>query len=215
MARRLDEVEKNLRLSPTPNSERSLRRQIDDLTDKNRQLREQLDSAAHQLTLSSTELADLRDEMETQRRDARANEVELRVRLEESVERERLLEARLEQAAVREKLLRQEVRQAVQDERTQMTGLATDGVLTSTLGDQTGACVRVVVSLMINETFVSVFFATTAFSALTLLVGRQEERSILPVKLEMWANAQRDGRPAEYRWRPLFKAAQSLADAHY
>jgi len=28
------------------------------------------------------------------------------------------------------------------------------------------------------------------------------------------ANAQRDGRPAEYRWRPLFNAA-SLADAHY
>jgi len=26
-------------------------------------------------------------------------------------------------------------------------------------------------------------------------------------KLEMWANAQRDGRPAEYRWRPLFSAA--------
>jgi len=24
----------------------------------------------------------------------------------------------------------------------------------------------------------------------------------------MWANAQRDGRPAEYRWRPLFKAAK-------
>ena len=23
------------------------------------------------------------------------------------------------------------------------------------------------------------------------------------VELEMWANAQRDGRPAEYRWRPL------------
>jgi len=23
----------------------------------------------------------------------------------------------------------------------------------------------------------------------------------------MWANAQRDGRPAEYRWRPLFDAA--------
>ena len=30
----------------------------------------------------------------------------------------------------------------------------------------------------------------------------------------MWANAQRDGRPAEHRWRPLFKP-QSLADAHY
>jgi len=27
----------------------------------------------------------------------------------------------------------------------------------------------------------------------------------------MWTNAQRDGHPAEYRWRPL----QSLADAHY
>jgi len=25
--------------------------------------------------------------------------------------------------------------------------------------------------------------------------------------LEMWANAQRDGRSAEYRWRPLFNAA--------
>ena len=30
----------------------------------------------------------------------------------------------------------------------------------------------------------------------------------------MWANAQRDSRPAEHRWRPLFNAA-SLADAHY
>jgi len=27
-------------------------------------------------------------------------------------------------------------------------------------------------------------------------------------KLEMWANAQRDGRPAEYMWRPLFNAAK-------
>ena len=26
--------------------------------------------------------------------------------------------------------------------------------------------------------------------------------------LEMWANAQRYGRPAEYRWRPLFNAAK-------
>jgi len=26
--------------------------------------------------------------------------------------------------------------------------------------------------------------------------------------LELWANAQRDGRPAEYRWRPLFNAAK-------
>jgi len=27
-------------------------------------------------------------------------------------------------------------------------------------------------------------------------------------KLEMWANAQPDGRPAERRWRPLFNAAK-------
>jgi len=26
-------------------------------------------------------------------------------------------------------------------------------------------------------------------------------------QLEKWVNAQRDGRPAEYRWRPLFNAA--------
>jgi len=30
------------------------------------------------------------------------------------------------------------------------------------------------------------------------------------MQLEMWANAQRDGRPAEYRWRPLLNAAVSL-----
>jgi len=28
------------------------------------------------------------------------------------------------------------------------------------------------------------------------------------IELEMWAIAQRDGRPAEYRWRPLFNAAK-------
>ena len=27
-------------------------------------------------------------------------------------------------------------------------------------------------------------------------------------KLEMWANAPRDGRPVEYRWRPLLNAAK-------
>ena len=30
----------------------------------------------------------------------------------------------------------------------------------------------------------------------------------LKSQLEMWANAQRDGRPAEYSWRPLFNAAK-------
>ena len=28
------------------------------------------------------------------------------------------------------------------------------------------------------------------------------------IELEMWANAQRDGRPAEYTWRPLFNTAK-------
>jgi len=30
----------------------------------------------------------------------------------------------------------------------------------------------------------------------------------LTFKTRMWANAQRDGRPAEYRWHPLFNAAK-------
>jgi len=32
--------------------------------------------------------------------------------------------------------------------------------------------------------------------------------------LEMWANAERDGRRAKYRW-PLCSTPQSLADAQY
>ena len=44
-----------------------------------------------------------------------------------------------------------------------------------------------------------------AFSGSILLVGREE--TIGPVKkLEMWANDQRDGRPAEHRWCLLFNA---------
>jgi len=35
----------------------------------------------------------------------------------------------------------------------------------------------------------------------TLRIGKQD-------KLEMWANAQRDGRPAEHRWCPLFNATK-------
>ena len=36
-----------------------------------------------------------------------------------------------------------------------------------------------------------------------LKIGEEKKK-----ELEMWANAQRDGRPAEYRWRPLFNAAK-------
>ena len=31
---------------------------------------------------------------------------------------------------------------------------------------------------------------------------------IITFQTRMWANAQRDGRPAKYRWRPLFNAAK-------
>jgi len=37
----------------------------------------------------------------------------------------------------------------------------------------------------------------------------QQKRLMKKTKnTRMWANAQRDGRPAEYRWRPLFNAAK-------
>jgi len=45
----------------------------------------------------------------------------------------------------------------------------------------------------------------------TVEIRRVEKKK----ELEMWANAQSDGRPAEYRWRPLCSMPQSLADAQY
>jgi len=36
--------------------------------------------------------------------------------------------------------------------------------------------------------------------------GDQEENNIIVTR--MWAHAQRGGRPAEHRWRPLFNAAK-------
>jgi len=41
--------------------------------------------------------------------------------------------------------------------------------------------------------------------ASTALVMRALRRA---VKTRLWANAQRDGRPAEYKWHPLFNAAK-------
>ena len=38
--------------------------------------------------------------------------------------------------------------------------------------------------------------------------GKKEERK-KEEELEMWANAKRDGRPVEHRWRPLSNAAKS------
>jgi len=37
--------------------------------------------------------------------------------------------------------------------------------------------------------------------------GKNKERN-KEEELEMWASSQRDGRPAEHRWRPLFNAAK-------
>jgi len=36
--------------------------------------------------------------------------------------------------------------------------------------------------------------------------------SLPQVEARMWADAQRDGRPAEYRWRPLLNAVEPLSD---
>ena len=36
----------------------------------------------------------------------------------------------------------------------------------------------------------------------------EEKKKKKKEELEMWANAQRDGRPAEYMWRRLFNAAK-------
>ena len=39
-------------------------------------------------------------------------------------------------------------------------------------------------------------------------VAAEIRRGIKKERTRMWANAQRDGRPAEYRWRRLFNAAK-------
>ena len=52
-----------------------------------------------------------------------------------------------------------------------------------------------------NKYFITVQNSTPS-TRNTLQLNKPDER-----QLEMWANAQRDGRPAEYRWRPLFNAA--------
>jgi len=53
-------------------------------------------------------------------------------------------------------------------------------------------------------------------SQLNLPHGTKQKRIMKKVKtkLEMWANAQRDGRPAEYRWC-LCSTPQSLANTQY
>jgi len=50
----------------------------------------------------------------------------------------------------------------------------------------------------------SIFYRTDALSDVQPTVLKQE----LQMENKMCANAQRDGRPAEYRWRPLFNSAK-------
>ena len=35
-----------------------------------------------------------------------------------------------------------------------------------------------------------------------------EHGEVIFIIIRMWANAQRDGRPAKYKWRPLFNATK-------
>jgi len=50
-----------------------------------------------------------------------------------------------------------------------------------------------------------IYMHQKADSQLILPHGSKQKKSN---ETRMWANAQRDGRPAEYRWRPLFNAAK-------
>jgi len=60
---------------------------------------------------------------------------------------------------------------------------------------------------IIKGHFVVVWTDRQTHNELIALTGRQSGQQ-QNNKLEMWANAQRDGRPAEHRWRPLFNAAK-------
>jgi len=54
----------------------------------------------------------------------------------------------------------------------------------------------------------NVGFLSMRRTANTVSLQSYDAPSLTYKELEMWANAQRDGRPAEYRWRPLFNAAK-------
>jgi len=62
--------------------------------------------------------------------------------------------------------------------------------------------------LLIARSRCGLYFLASGRSSSTAAVPRVEERERISQQLEMWANAQPDGRPAEYRWRPLFNAAK-------
>ena len=60
-----------------------------------------------------------------------------------------------------------------------------------------------------KETDCSLFTHTLYIHAHVCMHTTIEYKScVLYPQLEMWANAQHDGHPAKYRWRPLFNAAK-------
>ena len=60
-----------------------------------------------------------------------------------------------------------------------------------------------------HKGFILTFAGQLTDNQLNLHNGtKKQERERTKIQLEIWANAQRDGRPAEYRWRPLFNAAK-------
>ena len=61
---------------------------------------------------------------------------------------------------------------------------------------------------MENREFLSVSSFIAPFSSTINHEHKRKTRRTYEVNVtRMWANAQRDGRPAEYRWCPLFNAA--------
>ena len=55
------------------------------------------------------------------------------------------------------------------------------------------------------------FFITSTVNYYNDILGSHNSVQHNTMQTRMWANAQRDGRPAEYRWRPVLNAAVWLA----
>ena len=74
---------------------------------------------------------------------------------------------------------------------------------------------RTLIALYTNQTEVHILRGTLKVLCVeqpTDVKAKTSARAVYEVvvkklKLETWANAQRDGRPTAYRWRPLFNAA--------
>jgi len=59
-----------------------------------------------------------------------------------------------------------------------------------------------------NSYLLQVLPVSLSLLLLSLLQFSADQTATIIINIRMWANAQRDGRPAEYRWHPLFNAAK-------